>query len=87
VYKKLTRQWKYNLLSNIKIFNTTRMQGCDITVIVIKMKTVGLARERYNFSFLDVKFRVILSIPPLYRLNVSLNSFTILNRLYVSTNL
>jgi hypothetical protein len=46
------------------------------------MDTVGLTRERYNSGFLNVKFHVVLSTPMLYRVIVSLESFTLFNRLY-----
>jgi hypothetical protein len=49
------------------------------------MDTVGLTRDRYNSRFLNVKFHVVLSTPVLYRVNVSLDSFTV-NRLYVAIN-
>jgi hypothetical protein len=48
------------------------------------MDTVGLTRERYNYRFLNVKSHVVLSTPMLYRVNVSLDSFTAFSRLYVA---
>jgi hypothetical protein len=44
----------------------------------------GLTRERYNSRFLNVKFHVVLSTPMSYRVNVSLESFTVVNRLHVA---
>jgi hypothetical protein len=54
--------------------------------MVVKTDTVGLMRERYNSGFLNVKFHVVLSTPMLYCVNVSLESFTVFNRLYVAIN-
>jgi hypothetical protein len=66
---------------NTKIFNTVRTQDYFITNIIVKMDTVGLTRERYNSGFLNVKSDVVASTPMLYRVNVSLDSFTVFSRL------
>jgi hypothetical protein len=48
------------------------------------MDTIGLTRERFNSRFLNVKFHVVLT-PMLYRVNVSLESFSLQETLCCDT--
>jgi hypothetical protein len=80
----ITMKIQFTVWRNAKIFKAVRTQDYFITNIVVKMDTVGLTRELYNSRFLNVKFHVVLSTPMLYRVNVSLESFTVFNWLYVA---
>jgi hypothetical protein len=59
-------------------------QNWNIADTVIKIYTVGPTCERYNYSFLNVKFHMVFTTPLLYQNYISLKRFTIFNRLYVS---